>query len=160
VRDVNDLESEFSLALSRFLRYFNLIERNVGLSISVLKSPENPRSIYRGIDSKNYEQKLEMFSGLVNSERNISDSEARKLKNWVESARSIRPARNAFVHGYWDLLPLSDTHPIHLTLHPGVREDIKATSPTRMTMEELDAAAIEVKQIFEEFVRLRRELQV
>lgn len=157
----NQLEEEFSIALVRLLRQFNLLELNLGLAISFLIDSKNPKSTYPKLSKMSLEKKLHEFCRLIEkSDLYRSHDYKNELNSWSSRATEARWIRNFYVHGHWQLLPLREERPVSLSAPPWMREKLGITKEIKMTIQELQNMAESMEYLFKDFMRLRKKLGV
>jgi hypothetical protein len=156
-----DPEIRFSSALVRLLRYFNLLEENVGLSISHLENPDNPRASYPRLAITTAEQKLLDWKALLEKGGHISNDAAKSgLYGWFERANNARCIRNRYIHGHWEYLPLREEKPVGVRASAWLHEKFGAMANEQMSMAELEASVDELENVFQEFMSLRKKYGV
>ena len=156
-----DPKIRFSLALVRLLRYFNLLEENVGLSISCLENPDDPRASYSKLANTTAERKLTHWRELLEQGDHIPDDAGKsELVGWFERVKKARCIRNRYIHGHWEYLRLRKEKPIGVRASAWLHEKLGAMANEQMSMAELEAAADELEDVFREFMRLRRKHDV
>ena len=158
--DQKVLEVEFSLALVRFLRHFNLVELNLGAAISHLKNAKDPKTTYPSLANMSLEKKLGEFGTLVRNRVEMSDEDASMLNAWIELGHTARETRNLYIHGYWDLLPMRIEKPLSLHAPPWMRDKLGMASDRMMSIEELAAIGDSMESLLQQLNTLRRKLGV
>ena len=154
-----ELEIELSVALVRFLRHFNLVDLNLGLSIAWLAKLTDPKSAAPKLESMTLERKLREFRRLANKcGLTRSEKERKDLEDWSTRFTVLRSLRNVFVHGHWDLLPLREEHPVSLVIPPWMQEKLGTSPEIKMTLNELRGRALQMEGLFLEFMKLRRKM--
>ncbi len=156
------VEYEFALTLSRYLKYYNLLEYNVGLCISWIVNNSDPRASYPFLDRLTTQGKMDVLKELIFYKASTNDSDiVEDFRLWLKVASKTRAARNRYVHGYWDVLPHLKEKPIRF--NPTVwtsgvgRMVTDADSCQEMSLEEFKEAAKEVEVVFEEFNKFRKK---
>ena len=154
------VEYEFSTTLVQYLKYYNLLERNVGLCISWLVNHSDPRVTYPFLDRLTTQGKMEVLKELIfykNSNKN--DAIIEDFSQWIKIASKTRAVRNRYVHGYWDVVPHLKEQPIRFyptvwTSGVGKLKNNK-DSCQKMSMDEFKEAAREIEIVFEKFNEFR-----
>ena len=108
------MEQQFTTAVTDYLRCFNMLERNIGYSVRWMK-----RSVGEvdGAIESTFHGKLSQFKALI-SQRSLEPFFA----EWFATVDSCRSLRNNIVHGDWEIVPHLDK-PIRFdTQQPGQSE--------------------------------------
>jgi len=148
MRDSNDLMNKYNSLLVDYLRYFNLLELNVGLCIRRLSGIDESE-IHRKLDKMSFEKKLEYLLELSSKE---NDSE---LKNWCKEAHARRQERNMYMHGQWAFIPHLEEG-VEFLLAPWVEEKYCNIYPgKRFTLEKLESIVLDIRACFNDFNKLR-----
>jgi hypothetical protein len=155
-----DIEPEFSSNLLKFLKYFNLLERNLGLSISFLVNDKDPHVAYPFLEKLNTQGKLDILKELIfykNSETNeeiIND-----FNRWFKEALETKAIRNRYIHGYWHIRDDRTENPIIFsptTWTSGVGKVATETdSDQYMSLSEFKDVVQKMEALFESFSALR-----
>jgi len=159
------IEFEFSSGLQSYLKHYNLLERNVGLCISWLVNHNDPSAAYPFLDKLTAKSKMDVLKELIyykNSETN--EEIIRDFKEWFKLASETRVARNRYVHGYWEVSPWVQNKPIRFnptiwTSGVGKRKT-KDHSQQEMSLKEFQMIVQEMKDVFEEFMQLRKKYDI
>lgn len=148
-----ELESEFSLKLLRFLNAFNYLERNVGLCLSFLLNPENPRAAHNRISKMTAQVKISTLRQELcrrySAERKEILSE---FDAWCEDAEKSRALRDKYLHGQWQVLPMNNERPITFSLPEWI-----GGGDHSMSLAEFESAVQEVEGVFEQFMQFRKK---
>lgn len=157
------VEFEFSTTLTRYLKYFNLLEKNVGLCISFLVNKSDSKAAYPFLDRLNTQGMMDVLKELIfykNTENN--DEIIRDYSQWLKLASKTRVARNRYVHGYWDVTPHLKENPIRF--YPtkwtsGVGKEVADSySCQKMSLDDFKKVAQEVEIVFEKFNQFRKNM--
>lgn len=156
-------EDRFNKALVKFIQNFNCLELNLGLCINYLHSypdpasvSNDPESFYPQLMTMTCEQKISKLRHLL-SIRNI---EIKELDAWFESAALAREKRNRYLHGIWEYLPTRQEKPVGFRCPPWWREKYGDESKEEFSLDEFDAVAEKMKNVFIEFQNIRRKLNI
>jgi hypothetical protein len=151
-------DTRINLALGKILRYFNLLELNLGLCIRWLEHPGEVELSHAWLAKSSVQEKVERFCRLVR-ERDLLEDQS-ELDAWYQAARDIRELRNFYAHGTWEYLPLCKDAPVGFRIPPWRSESIQGNASPRMTLESLQADAEATQAVFEQFLRLRTICEV
>jgi len=153
-----DHESRIDSALGKILRYFNLLELNLGLCIRHIENPGLVEQRHSWLAKSSIQEKINLFTRLVREKALAKDEQ--ELDRWYNEVSSARCLRNYYVHGTWEYLPWRKEAPVGFRIAPWRSEQIRGSSLHTMTLEQLEADATAVQSVFETFARLRREYGV
>lgn len=159
------LEFEFSSNLVRFLKLFNLLERNVGLCISWLVNHSDPRVAYPFLDKLTTQGKMDILKELIFYKYSETNQEMiRDFNEWFKLASEARAVRNRYIHGYWDALFSRGENPI--IFQPTVwtsgvgKRKAERDSSQKMSLNEFKVIVQEMESVFEKFMELREKYDV
>lgn len=155
---VLDHQYRIDSALGKILRYFNLLELNLGLCIRFLENPGEVEISHSWLAKSSVQEKVDRFTKLVREKELAKDQ--RELDDWYEAVAKARCLRNYYVHGTWEYLPLRKEAPVGFRIPPWRSEQINGNSLLLMTFEELEVDAAVVQSVFEQFAKLRRKYGV
>jgi|GEM_PF-3507997 len=155
---VPDHESRVDFALGKILRYFNLLELNLGFCIRSLENPDDVDRSHGWLAGSSVREKVERFTKLVAEKGFVG--ERQELDDWKEAAASTRCLRNFYVHGTWEYLSTRQGAPLRFRIPPWRSEEIRGSNSPTMTLEELEADAKAIQSVFERFAKLRRKYGV
>ena len=151
-------DARFSIALVRLVRYFNLLDENVGLCISHLASPSDPQASYPALAKMTAEQKMERLLELFTSQEIISDEGSiSEFAGWFERAAQARSIRNRYVHGHWEYLPMRSEKPVGVRAPAWMQEKLGPDANETMSLSDLETVADELVGVFEDFVQIRKK---
>ncbi len=159
VQEHEEVETALSRALLRLLKYFNLLEVNLGLSLSFLMNESDPKDTYSSIAKMSLDRKISKLMELVEAEPRI-DTSGIDLHEWTQRAQRARYVRNAFVHGSWDVLPYRAEGPIQLSLPPWIDEDRSEYSNHGLSVRDVEEVADEVGGVYGQFMHFRQKLEI
>lgn len=159
ITDPKEIEAELAKALLRLLKWANLLELNLGLTISFLINEAAPKDAYPAISKMSLDKKLSKFIELVSNDSRLNTKEI-DLCVWKERTDRARFVRNSFVHGYWEVLPMRTDTPISLRLPPWIAEDKSEYSGRGLTIVDIEQAADEMGQVFGQFMHFRKKLSI
>ena len=126
------------------LKYFNLLEKNVGLCISYLENSDDPKVSYSILRKMTAEQKLERLKELFDIDAVIIDKKGvREFEEWFAFATRARSIRNRYVHGQWEYLPLRSDKPVGFEPPVWMQEKLGYKLET-MSVSELEAVVEEI----------------
>jgi hypothetical protein len=157
----DDPEVRFALAISRLLKSFNLIDTNVGLCLSYLKCPSNPKAAYKVLANQTSQQRFDeledhLFEG-VGFPANVDLGDFRA---WFADAARARSIRNRYIHGLWEYLPLRVDGPVEVSAPPWMKEKLGELAKETMTLAELEAVADNLAEVFDRFRQLRNRYKI
>lgn len=157
--DPIQLEVDFSVALVRMLRHFNMLELNVGLTVAKLCKWADPESPSPRLSTMSLEKKVVEFRRLSEKCNLIrSDAQREELERWSARVDDVRSVRNVYAHGHWDLLPLRAEHPVSLFAPPWMHKKLGITSEIKMTLGDLQRKALLAENVGRDFMTIRRKL--
>ena len=155
---IDTFEIRFSIALAKFLKFFNLLEKSLGLSISHLENPSNPKKSYPKLVASTAEQKIETWlSLLVESRKIVKKSHQNELEHWKKAVHELRFFRNLYVHGNWEYLPLRRDAPVGVRFPIWWHEKLGEDAFETMTLGEFESSANEMKMVFNQFMDIRKK---
>jgi hypothetical protein len=153
----DDAEVRFALALVKLLKFFNLLDTNVGLCLSFLISPSDPESAYEQLSNKTTQQRFEEMKAFVADGTGFPKAvDPEHFGEWLTDATRARAIRNRYVHGNWEYLPYRQVKPIAVRAPTWMKGKLGEEAEERMTVAELEAVADEVEQVFHRFMKIRR----
>jgi hypothetical protein len=152
-------ELQLSNAIFRLVKYFNLIEENVGLCISYLENPADPKATYGKLAKLSAERKIDWLRDLLGSCELISEQGVREFEKWCDLAAQARSIRNRYVHGHWVYLPLRSDKPVDFQA-PAWMRDKPGHESKAMSFAELETVVDEMKGIFDEIKRIRDKYHI
>ncbi len=153
-----DAESRINAALGKMLRYFNLLELNVGLWLRRLENPVDPSKSNSFLNRAGLQQILLRIKNELENGEFIGDSS--EFHDWIERVEDIRIRRNHYVHGIWEYLPLRSEAPLGFQIPPWKNDTIMGSVATSMRLEDLEADAARVEELFYELTRMREKYGV
>lgn len=156
-----DSEVRFAQAIVKLLRYFNLIDTNVGLCLSRLTNPTNPEASYERLGNQTSQQRFEELRARVAEGigfPKVVDSE--EFGQWLSDATRARSIRNRYVHGNWEYLSLRTECPVGVNAPPWMKPKLGSLTQETMTLEKLEAVADEMEQIFNRFMKIRQRHRI
>lgn len=154
--NIDNQEDRFNKAFVKFIRYFNLLELNVGLSISFLHNIADPKSIYPKLMKMTCEQKIDKLKELLIS-KNI---EIKEFNAWYDSTTIARGKRNRYLHGNWEYLPNRSDKPVRFSAPPWMKEKYADDAVEKFSLDEFDDVAEEMKNVFDELMQIRRKYKI
>jgi hypothetical protein len=152
-------ELQLSDAIFRLLKYFNLLEENVGLCISYLANPADPKATYKYLGEKSAKQKIDWLRDLLSGSELVDDKGLREFQEWCERAKRARSIRNPYVHGHWEYLPKRSEKPVGFRA-PAWKRNKPGHESVEMTLDDLEAIVGEMKSIFDELVKFREKYHI
>ena len=156
-----DAEDRFANGIVKLLRYFNLIDTNVGLCLSHLTSPHDPEAAYPRLAKQTSQQRFDELNRLVvNGTQFSTNSEREEFDAWFKDATRARLIRNRYVHGNWEYLPRRSAAPVGVWLPAWMAGKPGQDTHESMTLEQLEDTANEVENIFERFREIRRRHEI
>jgi len=155
---VPDHQSRIDSALGKILRYFNLLELNLGLCIRILENPREVERSHSWLARSSLQEKVERFARLVREMNLVKNP--KELDAWQQAVLDARSFRNFYVHGCWEYLPRRKEAPVGFRIPPWRSEEIKGSGSPKMSLEDLEADARAVQLVFEQFDGLRRKYGV
>lgn len=154
----DDVETRFAQALVRLLKYFNLLDRNVGLAISFLENPSDAQASYPTLAKMTAEQKLDRLRKLLLERRTVGDSASTSdLERCIEHAHSARSIRNRYIHGDWSILPVKIEKRVVVEAPPWMHVKLGSDAREEMSLADLESVVDELEGVFQEFMRIRRK---
>ena len=154
----SDYETRINAALGTVLRYFNLLELNLGLCIRFLENPKNPERSHPKLARSSIAEKLQRLKDLLVTGGLIKDQN--EFDNWYKEVGDAKCVRNYYVHGTWEYLPLRRDAPLGFRIPPWRSECLRGESELTMRLSELEADAQQIQVVFEKFIALRRKYNV
>lgn len=157
----DDPEDRFARGMVKLLRYFNLLDTNVGLCLSHLISPGDVQASYAKLANQTSRQRFDELKRIVTNGDEFSTSAVREeFELWFTDATRARSVRNRYVHGNWEYLPLRSEAPVAVCAPPWMADRLDQNAEEIMTLEQFEDMADEVEQIFERFMELRRRSKI
>ena len=152
-----DSEVKFAQAIAKLLKYFNLLDTNIGLCLSHLISSSDPSASYDGLASMTAGQRFdELRRRVVEVGAGLPKRlDVKAFEDWFEDAVWVREARNRFVHGNWEHLPLRKDAPIGVSAPPWMKSRLGKLANQQMTLAELQTIADRIEQVFHRFMSIR-----
>ncbi len=150
-----DYERRTNTALGKIIRNFNFLELNLGLCLRALANPNNPSASHGLLNRWGMPETIEKLKKLLAECEHIPDISA--FEEWAMHAEEIRPLRNFYVHATWDYLPLRKEAPLEFRIPPWRREQIQGRTQGVMRIEDLEADAERIADVFDEFQSIRRQ---
>ena len=153
-----DPETRIHVALGKILRYYNFLDTNLGLCIRFVKKPKDPALFHPQLAKMGMHEKLECFQKLVATNEKLSSvAKDPDFSQWIDSASNARAARNLYVHGTWEYLPIRAEKPLCFRLPVWMKRISRDYFEPALTLEELEIAADEMRAVFETFMHLRKK---
>ncbi|MBX2869919.1 MAG: hypothetical protein KTR18_14665 [Acidiferrobacterales bacterium] len=156
---IEDIETSIAKSLFRLLKWFNLMEINLGLSISHLLNEGGSTASYNSVSKMSLDRKLTKFLDLISEDERLNIGKI-DLDGWRARVNTARLVRNAFVHGYWEILPINPESPISLQLPPWAVKSKENYSGSKFSAIDVEAAADDMGRVFGEFMHFRKKLGV
>ena len=153
-----DPESRINAALGKILRNFNFLELNVGLCLRILENPDNPSESHRYLNKVGILEAITKLKRLIDKCEKISDTS--EFHKWIEHAEEIRLLRNYYVHATWEYLPLRKDAPLGFRIPPWRKEKIMGDIQGNMRIEDLEADAERIEEVFNDFMAIRKKYGV
>ena len=151
-------EHRFNSALIKFFHYFNLLETNIGLCISFLLEPSDPKASYSRLANMTVEQMMMKLKDLFQHQVTVKDeSSIVAFNEWYEIASKVRYIRNRYVHGNWEYLPNRLEKPVGFRAPPWMRDRLGDDASEIMSIKKIESIADEMKRIFEMFIDIRKK---
>jgi len=151
-------EVRFTSALARLLKYFNLLEENIGLCIAHLVNSSNPKASYPLLARMTAEQKMDRLREIFVSGEVIADNVSiLEFEEWFELAARARSIRNRYVHGHWEYLPMRSQKPVGVRAPAWMREKLGHEAEETMSLTDLEAVVDEMESVFDGFMRIRKK---
>lgn len=156
LRNLEELEREFSLQFVRFVNAFNYLERNIGLCLSFLLNPQNPRSTYSRLLMLTTEGKLAALRSELSKRYGAGDNVVlSEFEAWYERAEKSRALRDKYVHGQWQILPMDKERPVTFSLPEWI-----GGGDHSMSLAEFETAVQEVEGVFNRFMDFRKKYSI
>ena len=149
------LEQRFAIALYRLHQFTNLLDLNLGLSIRFIENPGHVEDSHSWLSRSNLASKIRKFRCLVCDRKGSGDIDA-----WYFQAQKARCDRNILTHAYWEILPMDVETPVHMRVHPWMREDLETDVSEKMSIEQFETLVNSVQVVFEDFMNLRQKIGV
>ncbi|MBU0910702.1 MAG: hypothetical protein KKA54_16900 [Proteobacteria bacterium] len=147
---------EFSRNFVEYIKNYNQLDQNIGITIAWLVSCNNPRLAYPMIKKLNTHDKMCVLKEVVKNKFNETNQEIVKAYcEWIEKASTTRTERNQFIHGYWHLSGSVTEKPIFFS---PISWDIEARADKNQnfSLDEFRVIVDELKAVCTEFGNLRK----
>jgi hypothetical protein len=148
------VEARFAVALSRLVRYFNLIDENVGLAIAHLEKPSSPESVFARLSTMSTKDKLDRLKRILEGRDAQS---AADYVVWLQDAHVARSDRNRYLHSHWSFFPYRTDRPIERRSPAWQRAE---WGDEDLSISDLEGLASEVEGVFNGLQRFRRKHRV
>jgi hypothetical protein len=151
------VEFEFSRNFVKYLKNYNQLDKNIGLTIALLVSCHDPKLAFPMISKLSTHNKMCVLQKIVRKKFSNTDSNmVRDYDDWLDRVSKSRTERNQYIHGYWHLAGSLTDKPIMFS--PINWEIEKADNKDQtFSLEEFKTIADELESICIEFGNLRRK---
>ena len=150
-----EYEERINKALGKILRYFNLLELNIGLCLRLLQNPKEPEAAHTFLKKAGLPEEIQRLKSLI-VQNNICD-DVSEFEKWIVQADEVRQLRNHFAHAIWEYLPMVKDAPLQFSIPPWRTEGIDGEIRGKMTIENIEGHADKVETVFKEFMCIRKK---
>lgn len=153
------IDYEFSKNLVDYIKNYNQLDQNVGLTLAWLVTGSNPRLAYPMISKLSAHGKMEALQKVISEKFSESSEEmVNEFDQWFSKASKTRTERNQYIHGYWQLAGNVNDKPI---MFSPIRWEISNNANKNRTqyfsVDEFKAIVDELKAVCSDFGDLRRK---
>jgi hypothetical protein len=155
VVSIDETRGRFNAAIVDIVNWFNLLDENLGLSISHLEKPGKSPEAYLKISKMGSKKKIAYLTKKLSEHPRL-----KKLVNeesytsWLSLAETARFNRNRYLHGRWAYLWHLD-RPVEFVSPVWMEAKLGNQANERMTLEELESRAKDLKACCEAFLYIR-----
>jgi hypothetical protein len=153
-----DHETRINAALGKILRNYNFLELNLGLCLRLLANPDDPDASHKYLNRVGLPQVIKRLKKLLDDCEHIQNTS--EFQKWMERAEEIRPLRNYYVHATWEYFSLRQDTPLGFRVPPWRNEMIRGSDQGNMKIEDLEADANHIEEVFNEFMTIRKRYGV
>lgn len=150
------IDYEFSRNFVEYIRNYNELDKNIGITISFLVSFNDPKLAYPMIKKLTTHDKMAVLKELITKKFNETNSElVKEFCGWIKKSSTTRTERNELIHGCWSLAGSVTETPIFFS---PTSWDIEAKFDNKnFSLEEFKIIVEELKDVCSEFGKLRRK---
>lgn len=151
------IEYEFSRNFVKYLKNYNQLDQNIGLTIAWLVSCSDPTLAFPMVSKLTTHNKMCVLQKVVRKKFSCTNLDMVKdYDDWLDRASKTRTERNQYIHGYWHLADCLTEKPI---MFSPINWEIERTESKNQnfSLEEFQSIANELENICIEFGNLRRK---
>ena len=151
------IDYEFSRNFVDYIKNYNNLDKNIGITISLLVSSHDPKLAYPMIKKLTTHDKMSVLKEVINKKFNETNNEmVKEFDEWIKKASTTRTERNQLIHGSWSLAgSVTETPIIFSPTNWDIEE--KSDKNKKFSLDEFKIIVEELKDVCSEFGKLRRK---
>jgi hypothetical protein len=152
-----NIEYEFSRNFVKYIKNYNQLDQNIGITIALLVSSKDHTLAFPMIGKLSTHSKMCVLQKVVRKKFYDTDQNmVRDYEKWLDRASKTRTERNQYIHGYWHLAGCLTDKPI---MFNPINWEIEKTAQLiqNFSLEEFKSIADELENICIEFGSLRNK---
>jgi hypothetical protein len=152
-----NIEYEFSKNFVKYIKNYNQIDKNIGITIALLVSTNDHTLAFPMISKLTTHNKMCVLKEIVRKKfYNTNPNMVRDYNEWLDKASKSKTERNQYIHGCWQLAGCLTERPI---IFSPINWDIGKIDckNQNFSLEEFKSIADELENISLEFGELRKK---